>query len=171
MPRLLARGVAGIAVLSGITVTWSTFHSTLHPYSMSQPSSFKHIVLTLDAGMERVDYFSPPLGSAVTNVIVEATPGTTLMNSVSYLRSIDGHNVRRSGFIPVAGQRRELIRADFNGYAGKYSIEEVTFVANGYCWRLSMSYAHKLKYLRSLMLRMIQTFKLNAGASPSKHSR
>jgi hypothetical protein len=170
MPRLLARGVASIAVLSGLTVTWMPFHSTLHPYSISQPSSFKRAVLTLDAGSERVDYFSPPLGSAVTNVIIEATPGTTLMNSVSYLRSIDGHNVKRSGLIPVAGQRRDLIRADFNGYAGKYTIEEVSFVASGYCWRLSISYAHKFKYLRPLMLRMIQTFKLNPGASLSKHS-
>jgi hypothetical protein len=171
MPRLLGRGVAGIAVLSGLIVTWLPFHSTLHPYSVSQPSSFKHAVITLDAGSERVDYFSPPLGSAVTNVIVEARPGTTLMNSVSYLRSIDGHNIRRSGFISLAGQRRDLMRADFNGYAGKYTIEEVTFVASGYCWRLSISYAHKFRYLRSLMLRMIQTFKLNPGASPSKHSR
>jgi hypothetical protein len=165
MVKLLSRGAAGIAVLSGITLTWSPFHSTLYPYTLSQPSSFKHAVLNLDASAQKVDYFSPPLGSAVTNVTVVATAGDAPRSATNYLRSIDGHGIKRIGWITVAGARRDLIQASFNGYPGKWTMEEVSFEANGYYWRLSLSYARQFKNLRIVMLKMLSSFKLTSGVA------
>jgi hypothetical protein len=168
MVKLLSRGAAGIAVLTGITVTWSPYHSSLYPYSIAEPSSFKHAVLTLDASGQKVDYFSPPVGSAVTNVTVVATAGDAPRSATSYLRSIDGHDIKSVGSLSVAGARRELIRANFDGYPGKWTIEEMSFEANGYYWRISMSYARQFKNLRSVMLKMLRSFKLTAGAAKYK---
>jgi len=167
MLKLLSRGAAGIVVMTGITVTWSPYHSTLYPYTISQPSSFKHAVLSLSSDDERVDYFSPALGSATTNVTVSAQQGGSLQPAVEYLRSLDGHHIRQSGWIEVLGQLRPLMRADFNGYTGKWTIEEVNFTAQGYNWRVSCSYAARYSKLRSLMLRMIRSFKL----LPSTHAK
>jgi hypothetical protein len=165
MAKILPRGAVGLVVLAGVSITWTPFHSTLYPYSLSQPSSFKHAVLTLDASSQKVDYFSPPLGSSVTNVTIVATPGDPLQNALDYLKSIDGHHIHRSGWISLAGARRPLIRADFDGYPGKWTVEEVSFAAAGYYWRLSMSYARQFKNLRSTMLRMIQSFKPGSGSA------
>lgn len=154
---------AGVVVFAGVSVTWSTFHSTIYPYTISQPSSFKHAVLTLDAG--KVDYFSPSLGSATTNVQVQALPGGSIKSEVSYLRSLDGHHIRRDGYLTVLGHAWPLTCADFDGYTGKWRIEQITFPANGYIWRLTMSYASQNKNLRSTMARMLRSFKLASGTA------
>lgn len=152
------KNVAGAVVFSGVIVNWTPFHSSVYPYRISQPSSFRHTVYTFPDG-EKVDYFSPSVGSASTYVAVGATRGDRMQNEVQYLRSLDGRHVTRHGVLKVAGKRLPLMRADFDGFTGRSRVEQVSFVSHGYVWRLTASYALRFKSLRPVMLRMLQTFK------------
>jgi hypothetical protein len=99
----------------------------------------------------------------MTNVTVVAFPGAASSDPTCHPRSILAHGLKRTGSLTVAGARRALYRASFSGHPGKWTIEQVSFEENGYCWRLSLSYARRLKELRSLMLKMLESFKLTSG--------
>lgn len=161
------KNVAGAVVFSGVIVNWMPFHSPTYPYTISQPSSFRHSVYTFPDG-EKVDYFSPSVGSASTYVAVGATRGGSIQNEVKYLRSLDGRNVTRHGTLRVAGTSCALMRADFDGFMGRWRIEQVSFRSHGYVWRLTASYALRFKSLRPVMLRMLQSFKFTQ--SPTRRA-
>ena len=100
-----------------------------------------------------------------TNVQVEAQSGGSITSEVSYLRSIDGRHIRRNGSLTVLGHRWPLMRADFNGFTGKWSIEQISFRADGFVWRLTASYANRWKSLRPLMMRMLRSFRLASSTA------
>ncbi|HEX6506475.1 MAG TPA: hypothetical protein VF221_02480 [Chloroflexota bacterium] len=152
--------VMAAVMFASITITWTRFHSTTYPYSILQPSSFRHTMLPNVNGMT-IDYFFPSLGSFTTNVNVVASPAKSLVNQVAYFRSIDGTNVHRSGWLIIMGKKRPLIQADFGGLAGKRRLEQICFVANGTMWQLTASYDLKYRNLRRTMLRMLQSFRLD----------
>jgi hypothetical protein len=147
---------------AGVGVVWSPFSSTIYPYSISQPSSFKHIVIR-DASDVPIDYFFPALGSSTTNLNIKAVPGheTGIQDQVNLLRNNGGQHIRRSGWMQLAGQRLALLCADFNNLAGRYTEERVSFGARGMVWDLTASYDHKYKkIIRPVLLRMMRSFRL-----------
>lgn len=152
------RGPLAALVFAGITITWLPFHSGLYPYHVSQPSSFKHEVIVTASGL-KVDYFFPTLtGSFPTNVNISAVRGSKIMDAVQFLRSASGHRVRRSGWMVIMGHRFPLMRAAFHGLTTNWIEEQVAFASGGYNWRLTASYEPRFVKLRSLMLRMLQSF-------------
>ena len=156
IPAAVAFGAASVGVV------WSPFSSTIYPYTISQPSSFRHIVIR-DASNVPVDYFFPGLGSSTTNLNVRAVPGheTGIQDQVKGLRDNGGQNIRRSGWMQLAGQRLALICADFNNLAGRYTEERVSFAARGMVWSITASYDHKYrKKIRATLLRMMRSFRL-----------
>jgi hypothetical protein len=156
IPAAVAFGVASVGVV------WSPFASTIYPYSISQPSSFRHIVIR-DTADVPVDYFFPSLGSSTTNLHIKAVPGheTGIQDEVNMLRDLGGHHVRRTGWIRLAGQRLAVLCADFNTYAGQYTIERVSFTARGLVWNMTASYDLKYrKKIRPTLLRMMRSFRL-----------
>jgi hypothetical protein len=148
----------GTVVLAGVSVSWAPFHSSLYPYSISQPSSFKHVVLPNTANLQ-VDYFFPSIGSFPTNVNIVAKPGRDMRNEVAYLKGINGHNIFRSGWLKIMGHREALMHADFDGLAGKYSVEQIRFVYKDTVWQLTASYEPKYRKMLSIMLRMLSSFR------------
>jgi hypothetical protein len=163
------RSILGAAVFSGIIVTWSPFQSHLYPYTVSQPSSYRHIVLQ-DAAGHGVDYFFPSLGSFTTNVNIWAEPGHSVSNDGVYLRSMGAKNIQRSGWMKIVGQRRPIMRGDFKGIAGRWTVEQVTFSAAGLVWHLTASYDPKFKKVRPTLLRILSSFKLHTAIHASGHS-
>src|SRR5579875_2738106 len=113
--------VSFLLAASSTTVSWITFHSTIYPYTVAQPSSFRHVVL-MDTDNHRVDYFSPALGSFTTNVNIYAVPGHAVPNEAAYLRSIGGKHVHVSGRLTLLGKPLPLIMGDFSGIAGHWEI-------------------------------------------------
>lgn len=140
-------------------VSWTHFNSKLYPYAISQPSSFRHIVLSVD-GQQSSDYFSPGLGSYTTNVNISASRGP-VVNVARDLKERDGVHVRASGAVAVLGRQMTLTRADFRGLAGTWVEEQLSFAAGGYSWRLTASYDTRYKRMRSTMLKMLQSFRLH----------
>jgi hypothetical protein len=161
MGKWLSRGALGAVVLVGITVKWSLFNSTVYPYTITQPSTFKHEVLTSSTG-QLVDYFfAVGLGSFTTNVNISASRGTQSLTADDLLRADNGTDVKQSGWLRVMGHNLRLTRATFRGLVGTWIEEAVTFTAGGYSWRLTASYDPRYKSLRSTMLRMLSSFKLH----------
>jgi hypothetical protein len=155
----------GAILFAGFSVHWIPFSSSTYPYTISQPSSFRHYVY-INTAHEKIDYFSPSLGSAVTDVAICALPGVTVPNPRTYLQDQRGHHLRTSGKIKIAGRHLRLTAADFSSYGLKWTEEQASFVAGGSVWRLSMSYDPRYRNLRSLMLKMLRSFQLRTG---SKH--
>lgn len=149
--------IAGALLLSGITISWIHFDSNIYPYSITQPSSFRHLVLPT-ASDQKIDYFFPSLGSTTTNVNISATRGNAAVDVRQYLRSVEGTHVRKVGWLRIMGRNLTLTRADFKGYFGRYAEEQVSFTAGGYAWRLTASYDLRYSNLRNTMLRMIRSF-------------
>jgi hypothetical protein len=145
--------------VANVGVTWSRFNSTLYPYSIQQPSSFRHIILRETSGV-MADYFFPSLGSFTTNLNVKAVPGRSADNEARIIRSLGGQHVRRTGWAHLAGQREPVMGADFKTLAGRWTIERVTFVSRGYVWYITMSYEEKYRKIRPTLLRMMQSFRL-----------
>src|SRR5947209_2456839 len=102
----------GMVLLGHVTITWVQFSSTIYPYTISQPSSFSHIVYPKDP-RHKLDYFSPALGSATTDVNIIAIPGDSLPDSRNYLRDQGGFHVRSDGWVTVESRRRRITEADF----------------------------------------------------------
>jgi hypothetical protein len=161
MGKLATHPALSAIVLAGVTVTWSRFHSNTYPYSVLQPSSFRHAVLSNTAN-QQVDYFFPSLGSFTTNFNVEATPGHSMRDEASYLRSENGHNIHRVGWLRIAGQKVALMHANFGGLAGNYSIDQVCFMAGSKVWQLTASYDAKFRSLRATLLKMLRSFRLDS---------
>lgn len=161
MGKLATQPFLGALVLAGVSISWTPFRSSVYSYSISQPSSFKHVVLPNTAN-QQVDYFFPSVGSFPTNVNIVATPGTTVPNQVAYLRRMNGHNIHRSAWIKIMGQREALMHADFSGLAGKFSVEQVLFAFKGTVWQLTASYEPRFRNMRPLMLRMLRSFRVNS---------
>lgn len=157
MGKLGVHPVLGAIVLASVSVSWAPFRSTVYSYTISQPSSFKHIVLPNTAN-QQVDYFFPSVGSFPTNVNIVGVPGHAVGNWVSYFHGINGHNIHRSGWVNVMGQRRPLMHADFSTLVGKFSVDEVRFVDRDTVWQLTASYEPRFRSMRTLMLRMLASF-------------
>lgn len=150
-------------MLSGISITWHRVSSKIYPYSMSQPSSYRHVVLR-DASNRPADYFFPSLGSFVTNVNVYAYRGWRAPDEEQYLSSLGGQRIHHDGSIMVARHRYAIISAHFRGIADHWTMEQTTFVANGFVWRLTASYEDRFHHLRSILLRMLRSFSLRPTA-------
>lgn len=165
MAKLGAHPFLGAIVLGSVSISWTPFHSSLYPYSISQPSSFKHVVLTNTAN-QQVDYFFPSLGSYTTNVNIVAVPGNKVQDEVALLKESNGHNIHRSVWLTIMGRRVKFMHATFSGLAGSYAIDQARFVYNHMVWQLTASYASKYrKAMRPLMLRMLASFRINPPTS------
>jgi hypothetical protein len=151
----------GAVVLASVSVSWTPFHSSLYPYSISQPSSFRHVILQ-NTAKQQVDYFFPSVGSSPTNVNIVATPGRAVRAEVAYLRGINGHHIHRSAWLRIMGHRQALMHADFNGLAGTYSVEQVRFVKKHMVWQITASYQTKYRTMLPLMLRMLASFRVDS---------
>lgn len=154
------QGMSAAFLLTGISITWVPFSSKLYPYTISQPSSFRHDVIVTATG-HKVDYFFPALtGSFTTNVHISCQPrqAGAVEDAVRYLRGRDATHVHKVGVLTVMGRREGLIRARFTGLTGQWTEEEVTFSSGGYTWRLTASYDTRFRSLRSTMLRMLASF-------------
>jgi hypothetical protein len=142
-----------------VGVTWSRFNSTIYPYSIAQPSSFRHIAMPNASGAQ-VDYFFPSLGSSITNLNVWAQRDHSPPDDGAFLRGQGGKNVHRTEWMYLAGRREPLIRADFKGLPGRWTIERVSFVARGLVWYITASYDVRYRNLRPTLLRMMRSFRL-----------
>jgi hypothetical protein len=160
MGKLATQPFLGALALASVSISWTPFRSTVYSYSISQPSSFRHTVLPNTAN-QAVDYFFPSVGSFLTNVNIVAVPGTAVQNQVAYLKQINGKNIHRSAWLVIMGHREALMHADFNSLAGKFSVEQVRFAYKGTVWQLTASYERKYRKMRSMMLRMLKSFRVN----------
>lgn len=154
------RAVVALTMLTGVTVRWTLFSSTLYPYSISQPSSFRHEVIISADGQHSDYFFASGLGSFTTNVNISATRGQGVTDEISYFRSHNGTRVHRSGWLRVMGRRLALVRADFHGLTGRWTEEQTRFKAHGMLWQLTVSYDPRFRRFRPTMLRMLSSFKL-----------
>jgi hypothetical protein len=161
MGTVLGHRFLGVLVVASVSVSWTPFHSSLYPYRISQPSSFKHVALTNTAN-QQVDFFFPSIGSFPTNVNIVATPSRAVRNRVACPQGINGYHAYRRGWLTILGQREALMHADFHGLAGKYSVEQVCLVRNHTRWQLTVSYEAKYRTMRSLMLRMLASFHVDS---------
>jgi hypothetical protein len=145
--------LAALALLTtvGSPVTWTRVQSSLYPYTIEQPSSFRHVVLQ-DATNRRVDYFFPSLGSFTTNLHVSAVHGGA--------SSAETRGGTTSEVVRLAGHQRPLRRREMHGVAGRWTMEQVTFTGCGLTWSLTLSYAPQYRSLRPTMLRMLTSFRL-----------
>ena len=153
---MLARHAAGLVFLAGTITTWIPFRSDIYPYTIQQPSSYRHIVI-VNTDKHKVDYFFPSLGSSVTNVNIYAD--RTYVRPRTYLRSIGGSHVHRSGWLHIMGRSLPLTCADFSGITARWTIEQVDFRAHGRVWHLTASYEHRFRGQRGLMMHMLRTFR------------
>lgn len=157
MLKLRHLAAIGTITFAGIRVTWHPYSSTLFPYTISQPSSFRHVVIT-DISGRNSDYFYPDLGSNTTDVNVYAQP-QHLARDQSTLHSMGATHASRSGWVRIQGKHLQLQRRDLRGLAGHWIMEQVTFNAHGWLWHLTASYDYRYRSMRSMMLRMLQSFK------------
>jgi hypothetical protein len=155
MLGILAR-VAAILAVSGANVTWAPFKSSIYPYTILQPSSYKHIPID-DTSGRPVDYFFPSLGSSLTNVNVYCDHGHP--NPGKSLRALGGKHVTRVGRILIDGTQRTLVRAEFSGLPGHWTVEQVAFSMHGHVWHLTLSYANQFRSQRPIMIKMLKSFK------------
>jgi hypothetical protein len=156
-------GGAAAVLLAGVSIHWGQFQSSTYPYTIAQPSSFRHVVIA-DALGNRSDYFFPVLtGSFSTNVNVSATRGGGVQDATQYLRSNNGHDIHVNGSVQIMGKHLPLMKASFAGLAGPWIEEQVSFAAGGYFWRLTASYEPRFKSLRKTMIQMIQSFEVRGG--------
>jgi hypothetical protein len=150
------RQIVWLIALSGITVKWLPFHSHVYPYSIRQPSSYRHEVIQ-DTANQQIDYFFPSLGSSVTNVNIYCD-GTNA-NTVKRLEAIGGSHVHRSAWLTVMGKHYPVIYADFSSYNQYWTLEQVTIPVQGHVCHLTASYSHKYRNQRAIMMKMLATFK------------
>jgi hypothetical protein len=155
---LVRAGLAFLAVAGFQHQTWIQFTSSILPYSVSQPSSFRHVILQTD---HKSDYFFPNLGSFTTNVNVYADPPPARSDDISYLRDFGGQHVTAEGTINILGKKRRLVRAQFKGVAGQWIEERVSFAAGGLFWHATVSYDVRYHKLLPVMLHVLTTFRLH----------
>lgn len=147
-----------ISAAGGIKISYVPFASTVYPYTIQQPSSYRHIVYP-DSSGRKIDYFAPGLGSFVTNVNIYATDGS-LRNQVKDMRQSGARAIHVSGHLVIAGKRRNLVCGDWHGIAGQWREEQIQFTSGGLVWHITMSYDLHYQSVRSVMLRMIRSFRV-----------
>lgn len=150
------------AAVAAAGITWIQFSSTLYPYTISQPSSFRHVVLRDNGSGRPGDYFYPVLGSTTTNLSVYAYPGRTALNQEDMLRMHGGEHVRRIGWLHLAGMRVPLVHADFRGLTGRWSVDQVSFVARGLVWVITTSCDPRYLSIHPTMMHMMRSFRLRS---------
>lgn len=143
------------ALVAGISVHWIPFHSHIYHFTISQPTTYNHVVLR-DVAHRRVDYFFPRLGDSVTNVNVYRDGKGA--KAASYLRSMGAHNVHRDGIIRIMGRKHPLISANFVGMSEHFTVEQVILRDRGQVWHLTISFADRFRSQRKIMLRMLRSF-------------
>lgn len=164
--RLMWRGklyglpLIGVLALTSVSVTWSRTSSSIYPYTIEQPSSFRHLVLRDPALNTEADFYFAPLGGSITNLNVKATTGRRDKGDGARLTALGGQHLRRVAWVHLAGQREPLMRADFKGIVVRFAIEQVTFTARARNWYVSMSYDLKYQKMRPTLLRMLNSFRL-----------
>jgi hypothetical protein len=165
---MLAR-VSAILAFSGITVNWLPFSSSTYPYTIKQPSSYKHVVI-YDTSGNPVDYFFPSLGSSITNVNIYCDHGR--LNAGAELRSVGAKHVHRAGRILIDGTKRALIRGQFHSVVGYWTEEQIVFSDHGKVWHLTASYASQFRSQRPIMIRMLKSFRPSPmGQRAPRHPR
>lgn len=150
-------GLLALVTLAGITIKWIPFHSHVYPYSVLQPSSYRHDVIQ-DTSGQKVDFFFPTLGSSVTNVNIYCDDSNS--GTVKRLQSIGGTHVHRSAWMTIMGKRYPVIYADFSSYGQYWTLEQITVPMQGRIWHLTASYAHKFRNQRPIMMKMLRSFKV-----------
>jgi len=158
---LFSAGIIGAASLTGIHIAWTHFSSDLYPYSVMQPSSFKHIVLE-DAAQHKIDYFYPALGSFTTNVNIWGERTDPPPDGKREIKALGGRDVRKVGMLKVMGEGRPLVRGNFRGIGGRWIIEQVDFRSKGWTWHLTASFDPKYKRYLGTMLHILRTFKVTS---------
>ncbi len=148
--------ILSVVVFTSIAITWSPFSSTTYPYTIDQPSSFQHIVIS--NGGEVRDAFFPGLGSFTTNVNIYGIRAGVLRDERAHHGNRNDQISHPCGSIRIMGQRQTLLCASFHGLAGKWTIEQVVFPANGYMWHLTASSDLRYLSLRGIMHRMLRSF-------------
>jgi hypothetical protein len=138
------------------------FNSPIFPYSVQQPSAYRHVVLIQD---QKVDYFFPDLGSFTTNVSIYAEPGHVASGDADYLRAVGGQHVRLDGYAMILGKKMAFTRADFAAIAGRWVEERLSFLAQGLLWHLTVSYDVKYHSMRPVMLHLLESFRLRPVGS------
>lgn len=153
------QALAGFAMT--LAVVTSPFHSTLYPYTITRPQGFVHDVVRDSLG-DDLDFFyvPPPPGSFTTGATIYAIPGRSTPKETAYLRSIGGWSVHRAGYITLSKKRIALIRGDFAGLAGRFTIERAGFVACAKVWHITLSYATDHPEARVALLAMLKSFRL-----------
>jgi hypothetical protein len=147
--------LGAIVAFSGITVTWSPFKSTTYPYVVLQPSSYKYVTFQNTAGHD-VDYFFPSLGSQITSVSIYADG--TMSSVAAGLQSLGAKNVHIAAKLPVDGKLRTLTAGDFSGIPGQWTIEQMCFRDAGQVWHLTLSYDHRYRDQRHIMIKILKSF-------------
>lgn len=157
------QALAGFAV--ALAVVASPFHSTLYPYTITRPTGFMHSVVRDSLG-NNLDFFfvPPPPGSFTTGATIYAVPGHTTPKETLYLRSIGGWNVHRVEYIRLSKLRVSLVRGDFAGLAGHFTIERAGFVACARVWHITLSYATDRPDSRVALLSMLKSFRLTCAS-------
>lgn len=150
-----------LLAIQSVGITWLHFRSSTYPYTMAQPSSFRHVVLK-DAMQRPVDYFFPSLGSTTTNVNVYAVARLGAPYARSYLHMLGGKHIHNSGMVVIMGKKRHVVIAQFHGLAGKWTVEEVTIAVGSRMWYLTASYVWRYHKLRPIMMRMLHSFSPHA---------
>jgi hypothetical protein len=159
MATLVSIGTLAIVGLLGFRGSWTQFSSTTYPYTIQQPSSFRHVLIQ---NGHKSDYFFPDLGSYTTNVNIYAEPGRAVQDDVTYFHISGAQKVERHGTIQVMGHRESITRAFFHTLAGHWIEERISFVGCGLLWHLTASYDLKYRSLRTTMLHMLGTFRLRS---------
>lgn len=159
MGRLPFLSAVVISAVAGVSVSWVRFSSAVFPYSIMQPSSYRHIV-SEDALGGKGDYFFPNLGSFTTNVNIRALPGHVVQDETAYLHSLGGRHVRRVGTLRLSGKAYPIESADFRGLVGSWTVQQATFTGRDLVWTLTASFDAKYVKMRPQMLRMLQSFQL-----------
>ena len=167
LARVAILPVIATMISMGVKIRWAPFHSTIYPYTISQPSSFTHGILPTPSGQQG-DFFFPALGSFTTglNIVAEPLKTDPPPADAVYLRSTGGKQVQAASFVTIMKHRSLMYRANYAGLAGHWTEERLSFAANGYYWHITVSYAYKYRSMRSLMIRMVQSF--HTGGSLSK---
>jgi hypothetical protein len=161
MVAVLALHASSVLALHASSVQ---FNSTIFPYSLLQPSAFRHVILPTDP--LKVDYFFPNLGSYTTNVNVYAERQQDDPDDAKFLHDYGGKHVRKDGTITIMGKKLEFTRADFKSVTGRWIEDRVSFLADGLVWHLTMSYDVKYRSMRPVMVRMLESFRLRPTSTP-----
>ncbi|GAC1327052.1 MAG: hypothetical protein NVS2B16_01920 [Chloroflexota bacterium] len=157
MIKIPALFMVGAITFAGVRITYDPFTSTIYPYRVLQPSSFRHIVV-LDLTGHGVDYFYPDLGSFVTNVNIYAVTPGQMKNQAQMMHPTGAKHVHISGYLRVDKKRVPIFSSDHRAFPGHWREETAQFSSGGMIWHVTISYLLRYRNLRPVMMRMIRSF-------------